>query len=229
MKKLFLFTLLFACTTLLSAQTRQWRDIHHGNKAFAKEDFGRAEQEYLKALNGKEKNARALFNLGDTYLAKGNAEAALKQFEQAAELETNSTIKGMAHYQQGVVEQMAAGKAQQQERQQHLRQAIDHYKQALRLNPHDNQARYNMALCQKQLKDENNGGGGQNQPKSEPKQDNQQQKDEQEKQQQPQDQQQARQQQQLQQLMNLTRQAEQRAREKVNNARRPNSPKARNW
>ena len=41
-------------------------------------------------------------------------------------------------------------------------QAIEAYKEALRNNPKDNETRYNLALCQRQKKD-NKGGGGQNQ------------------------------------------------------------------
>lgn len=222
-----IFTLVAA--NMAVAQTADWRHLHQGNKSFLHKDYDQAEKHYLRAYNGNAKNARTLFNLGDVFLAKGNVEAALKKFAEAAELEANPIIKGMAHYNQGVIEQMAATQAQPQERQQHLRKAIDHYKQALRQNPRDDEARYNLALCQKQLKDDNNQGGGQNNNQQQQDQQNQQQQNQDQPQQQPQQQENKRSEQQLQQLLNLSRQAEKRAKEKVERVKVGGRSNSKNW
>ena len=42
------------------------------------------------------------------------------------------------------------------QRQQQFGQAIEMYKQTLRLTPHDNEARYNLVLCQRQQKQNQN-------------------------------------------------------------------------
>lgn len=229
MKKTLAILLLLLAPTLTWAQTASWRHMHHGNRDFNHNRFDQAEQHYLQALKANEKNARALFDLADAYLAKGNTQAALKKFEEAAKLETDPIYRSMSFHNQGVIYQTAAAKSQQQERQQYLRQAIDCYKQALRNDPHDDATRYNLALCQKQLKDEEQkGGGNQNQPQ--PQSPDKQKQPSQQQQQSAQDeQQQARSKQQLEQLLNLTKQAEQRAREKVDNARRRSQSNGKNW
>ena len=58
----------------------------------------------------------------------------------------------MAFHNRGYIRQKMA-LADRERQQQLLRDAIEQYKQALRLNPRDNDTRYNLALCQKQLKD----------------------------------------------------------------------------
>ena len=50
------------------------------------------------------------------------------------------------------------------QRHQQYGEAIEQYKQALRLRPNDNETRYNLVLCQRQQKNQknqnNNSGGG---------------------------------------------------------------------
>ena len=69
-----------------------------------------------------------------------------------------------------------------------VKNAIEAYKEALRNNPNDDETRYNLVLCQRQLK--NDGNGGQNQQQQQQDQQDQQQQQEQEQPQQQQQQQQ---------------------------------------
>lgn len=88
--------------------------------------------------------------------------------------------------------------------------AIDHYKQALRLNPRDNDTRYNLALCQKQLKNNKEDKEQQQQQNQQEKgNENTPQKQEQNNQQKQQPNQQDKQQ--TEQYLNLAKQAEKRA------------------
>ena len=102
-----------------------------------------------------------------------------------------------------------------------------HYKQALRLNPHDEDTRYNLALCQAQLKN----GQGDGQPEEKPDQqqgnENKPQQDQQQQQQQTQPNEQDRRQ--TQQYLNLARQAERRAREKLNAQQPRQKSLDKNW
>ena len=109
-----------------------------------------------------------------------------------------------------------------------MEEAIKYYKEALRNNPNDDDTRYNLALCQKQLKDKQQ----QQQPQSEQGQGK-------EEEQQPEEPEQNPQKQQTQggmsnenaeQLLNLSRQSERETRERINNQpqpRRKQFPK--NW
>ena len=67
-----LFVLLFAAGVPdAAAQTQQWKLMHQGNRAFRNNKFDDAADFYRAALKTNAKDARAHFNLGDTYLAKG--------------------------------------------------------------------------------------------------------------------------------------------------------------
>ena len=81
MKKSFLFFLLLMCTVSIYAQTEDWKQIHIGNRAFRSGRYDAAEVAYRKALLQSPNNARAYFNLGDTYMAKKNPDAAMQQFK----------------------------------------------------------------------------------------------------------------------------------------------------
>ncbi len=150
-----LLAILSSVPQTVAAQTREWRQMHQGNKAFRAEKYDKAATHYMETLRHKPTGARALFNLADTYLAKGDVRAADSLFAAAAQYETNATVRSMAYHNRGYICQKTAGR-DSQHRQEMLRQAIEMYKQALRLNPHADDSRYNLALCQKQLKDEKN-------------------------------------------------------------------------
>lgn len=218
-----LFSLIFLLLTGFigtKGQTLSWKLMHQGNRAFSSGHYDEAEKNYLKALTLYPNNARAAFNLGDTYLAKNNPQEALKQYDAAIRTEQNKTVKAMAYHNRGYIYQTMAGQ-NQEKRGEFLKQAIEEYKEALRNNPTDNDTRYNLALCQKQLKD------NQNQPRKQPQQQSQSQQQPQPPQQQKSDPQQA--DPRTEQLLNLSRQAERRAREKVNNARPRHKTLDKNW
>ena len=168
-----------------------------------------------------------MFNLADTYLAKGDAKLADSLFTQAAQHERNPQVKSMAFHNRGYIRQTAA-LHDQQNQQQLLRQAIEQYKQALRLNPHDNDTRYNLVLCQRQLKDSPNKNQQQQQKQQKQQQDkNQQQQQQQQQRQESHQNQQSKQQ--TEQYINLSRQAERDARQRVNNRQPRQKSLDKNW
>ncbi len=203
--------------------------MHRGNAAFRAHNYDAAATLYREALHHNPHSARALFNLGDTYLAKGDARAADSLYLEASRLEKNAQVKSMAFHNRGYIRQKMA-LADRERQQQLLRDAIEQYKQALRLNPRDNDTRYNLALCQKQLKDSQ-------QSQQQKKQDKQQQQKQQQ-QKQPQQQQEQTQQQpqpsksdreQNERYANLAKQAEQKALQKINNRQPRQRTLNKNW
>ena len=202
--------------------------MHRGNAAFRAHNYDAAATLYREALHHNPHSARALFNLGDTYLAKGDARAADSLYLEASRLEKNAQVKSMAFHNRGYIRQKMA-LADRQRQQQLLRDAIEQYKQALRLNPRDNDTRYNLALCQKQLKDSQQ--SQQQKEKKDKQQPQQQQK------QQPQQQEQTQQQpqpsksdrEQNERYANLAKQAEQKALQKINNRQPRQRTLNKNW
>ena len=130
----------------VSAQTdRQY--IRQGNKQFNAGDYPNAEVSYRKAVEKNPKNPQAVYNLGNALLAQKKDSAAIEQFQSAANLETNPLRKYQSFHNIGVICQS----------HKMYGEAIEAYKNALRLNPADDETRYNLVLCQhqKQKQDQN--------------------------------------------------------------------------
>lgn len=220
---------LFTAGTLLSvtegrAQTEEYKLIHQGNSYFRAKKYDKANTYYLQALKKNPHNTRATFNLADTYLAQGNAHDADSLYHLVTQTEKNRTIRAMAYHNQGYIDQVQA-LSNPKVQQQLLRRAIEHYKDALRLTPADNDTRYNLALCQKQLK-ESQQQQQQQQQQPEKGKDNQPQP-QQSQQKQPQPQQPA--DPQTEQFLNLARQAERRTLEKLKSQQPRQRSLDKNW
>lgn len=217
--------------TPTKAQTKIYRYTHMGNQKFHTNDFQKAAQFYLKALKKDASNSRAMFNLANVYLTKGDIKAADSLYNRVTQIDRNNQVRAMAWHNRGYISQSAASKSRDQQ-QQLLLNAIEQYKQSLRLNPHDERTRYNLALCQKQLKNNPQQNKQQNQNKQQQKQENDKQKNnqqQQKQQEQNQNQQQQQEQQQTQQYINLAKQAEKRALEKLKQHQPRQRAKGKNW
>ena len=209
-KKAVATTLLMLVSLSMSAQTDR-QLVQQGNKHFRAGDFPNAEVSYRKALEKNDRNPQALYNLGNSLLAQNKDSAAVVEFEKAAKAESNELRKSMAYHNMGVVCQ----------RHQMFGEAIEAYKQSLRLNPHDDETRYNLELCKRQQKQQQ-----QNQQNQQNKDNKDQDKKEQQKQQQ-QDQQKKEQQKQqepkmskenAEQLLNAAMQQEKQTQERMKKA-----------
>ena len=160
--------LLFLTALSVTAQTdRQY--IRQGNKQFRMGDYPNAEVSYRKAIEQNPKNPQASFNLGNALMAQKKDSAAVTQFENASRLETNPLRKAQSFHNIGVICQT----------HKMYGEAIEAYKNALRLNPNDDETRYNLVLCkhQKQKQDQQKQNQGQNnddQKKDDQKKDDQQ-------------------------------------------------------
>ena len=145
--------LLFLTALSVTAQTdRQY--IRQGNKQFRMGDYPNAEVSYRKAIEQNPKNPQASFNLGNALMAQKKDSAAVTQFENASRLETNPLRKAQSFHNIGVICQT----------HKMYGEAIEAYKNALRLNPNDDETRYNLVLCKhrKQKQDQQKQNQGQN-------------------------------------------------------------------
>ena len=184
-----------AMVLILSSQTvsgqsdRQF--IRNGNKLYRQQDYAKAEVEYSKAIAANASNTTAIYNLGCALQMQQKDSAAVVQYEKAGKAETSKRRKSMAYHNIGVICQ----------KNQLFQEAIEAYKESLRNNPGDNETRYNLELCKRQLKKQNQNGGQQNKQdnnkdkNNQDKQDKQQKQDKDKQNQQQQQQQQNRQQQ----------------------------------
>lgn len=190
--------------------------LRSGNKLYKDSLFVKAEVDYRKALELNPKSADAMYNLGNALMMQEKAKEAMEQFDAASRLEKDKKKLAQIYHNMGVILQSS----------KQLPQCIEAYKQSLRNNPKDDETRYNLALAQKQLKDQqqNQQNQDQQQNKQDQKQDDKQQnKDQQdqnkkEQQQNPQQQQQNQNQmskENAQQLLNAVMQDEKNVQDKV--------------
>lgn len=167
--------LLTALSVSSYADNRQARKlIRKGNALYRVDKRQEAQVDYLKAYRADSTDARVLYNLATSMfpqdyklVQKERCDTMAMMFERAAQAETNPLRKAKAFHNEGVAYQGVKD----------FGKAIEAYKNALRSNPNDDESRYNLVLCQRQLK--NQGGGNNNQ-----QQDKQNQQDKQEQQQQ---------------------------------------------
>lgn len=139
--------------TILTAQTAN-RDVRHGNRLMRDSLAAEADVWYRRALQSDPKNPYASFNLALSLLAQQKAPEAHDLFKVAIRDTKSKALQNKAYYNAGVALQ----------REKKLEEAIEAYKSALRLNPNDEQARYNLAVC-KRKKQQNEQQKKQNQPK----------------------------------------------------------------
>ena len=138
----------FICLTPAGAQMEEKTYMHKGNKDFVQKKYANAEVNYRKTLEQNPSNTRARYNLGNALLFQQKPKEAMKEYETAARQERNPRYKSMMYHNMGVILQS----------QKQFGPAIECYKESLRNNPSDNQTRYNLALCQYQLKNQKNNG-----------------------------------------------------------------------
>lgn len=186
--------------------------LRSGNKLYKDSLFVKAEVDYRKALELNPKSADAMYNLGNALMMQEKAKEAMEQFDAASRLEKDKKKLAQIYHNMGVILQSS----------KQLPQCIEAYKQSLRNNPKDNETRYNLALAQKQLKDQqqNQQNQDQQQNKQDDKQQNKDQQDQNKKEQQQNPQQQQQNQNQMskenaQQLLNAVMQDEKNVQDKV--------------
>ena len=219
-KKFYILSLLLVASAgQVLAQQKTDRDyLRSGNKLYNDSLFIKAEVDYRKALEVNPKSTDAMFNLANALLMQQKAKEAMEQYQSVSKIEKDKEKLAQIYHNMGVILQSS----------KQLPQCIEAYKESLRNNPKDDETRYNLALAQKQLKDQQQDQQNQDQQQQqqEQKEDKQEQnKDKQEQEQKDQQQQQNQQQQQqnknemskenAQQLLNAVMQDEKNVQDKV--------------
>ena len=186
MKRIFVTYLILSCTAGIGlfAQKKVRSAIREGNSLYNKEAFLDSEISYRKALETNPSDSIATFNLGNSLFRQQDEEKVKESFNhynttaQNAAKAGNKSHAAKAFYNAGDV-MMAA---------QQYDKAIDYFKQSLKNDPSDHEARYNLVLAQKLLQKNQDQNQDDQQDQQQQQQDQQQQ--DQQQQQQNQDQQQ---------------------------------------
>ena len=142
--------LAFCCTIPAATLVAQKENalIKKGNTAYNNKQLESAIEEYKKAIELNPSGNKASFNLGNALYKNGNTEDAVKAYEMAIANSNEGIDKSKAWYNTGVVLQS----------KNKLPESIDAYKNALKLNPADEDARINLQIAiqkQQQQKEKN--------------------------------------------------------------------------
>ncbi len=138
------------CLSATAQSDRQ--HIRQGNRLYRGQSYDKSEVEYRKATEANSRNPQAIYNLGCALMQQQKDSDATVCFQNASRMETNKLRRSKSFHNIGVICQG----------HQMFAEAIDAYKESLRLNPSDDETRYNLALCQKQLKNQQNNQDNQN-------------------------------------------------------------------
>jgi tetratricopeptide (TPR) repeat protein len=172
-------TMIFLAITSGNSTAQTVRShISKGNSAFEKGNYADSEVEYKKALEKNSKSKEAQFNLGNSYYKQQRFDEALREYENSGAAMKSPEERAETYYNIG----------NSLYRANKFQEAINAYKQSLKLNPSDDDTRYNLQMARAKLKQQEQ----QKQQQKDQKQDKQQdqKKDQQQKQQQKQQQQQ---------------------------------------
>ena len=166
-KGYFILLMLLAVSSVVFGQKTDRDYLRSGNKLYRDSSFVKAEVDYRKALEINPKSATAMYNLANALLMQQKAEEAMREYDAASRLEKDKSKLAQIYHNMGVILQSS----------KKLPECIEAYKESLRNNPHDDETRYNLALAQKQLKDQqqNQNQDKQQDQKQDQKQDEQQQ------------------------------------------------------
>jgi Ca-activated chloride channel family protein len=149
---------------LCTAAQKVNESIQAGNQLYRQQQYEKAEKEYATAVSSEPSNTTAKLNLANTVYRRGREDEAIKSYDQIASAEKDAALRSQSYYNKGAI----------LSKQKKLEESIDAYKNALRQNPADTQARENLQKALLELKKK--------QPPPEKKEDKKKKKQEQQKQ-----------------------------------------------
>ena len=147
--KLFmLMILLCSGTTTLYAQKAERSNVRKGNRAYVQKKYTDAEIAYRKSLEVNPHSKEGTFNLGNALFKQKKYQEAAQQYQNVA---ANGEKMMKDPDQRLRLAQVFHNMGNIGMAKREFDKSVEAYKQSLRLNPYDDQTRYNLALAQKLL------------------------------------------------------------------------------
>jgi len=140
MKRILLFGVTIFLINNLNAQSEH-KLIRRGNKAFEKNDYLESEVQYRQALEKNKHSFKANFNLADALYKQNKFEESLSAIDGINLSGLSDLEKSMVYYNKGnaLFKQIK------------LKESIEAYKKALKYNPNDMDAKYNLSLALRRM------------------------------------------------------------------------------
>jgi len=136
-----LVILFFLLTTQLGAQTAE-EHLRTGNDFYKQQRFEEAEKEFAKAVELEPNNIIAINNLASVKHRLNKPAEAKKEFEKLFAEKNDNATRETAYYNTGAV----------LSKEKKLEESIEAYKNSLRLDPNDKEARENLQKALLELK-----------------------------------------------------------------------------
>ena len=150
-KSLYIILFLFAASGVQAQQLPERSLVRKGNRQYNKGNYEQSAGHYEQALQAAPGQFEAIYNLGNAlYKAERFDKAEQTMRQAAADTLRTDDERAQAFYNLGNA----------QFKQQKYKEALESYKQSLRLNPSDQEAKYNYAYTKRLIDEDENGGGG---------------------------------------------------------------------
>lgn len=134
--------LFLALPVLLHGQDR--RHLRQGNKLYQDEKFTDAEIRYRQSLEENPQNIKGMFNLGNALYRQGRFDEAAELFGGLSQFAPGEREKAFAYHNLGNTFLQS----------QKYAESVEAYKNALRINPDDEQTRHNLAYAMRLLQEQ---------------------------------------------------------------------------
>ena len=158
MNILWLMPLLLALPTVVNAQDEN-AAIREGNKLYKNKQYDKALPAYQKAVEQNPQSATARYNLANARFRSGNLPDAEKSYDELIEKTTDKNYKVKGYYNKGVA----------LTNEKKLLESIEAYKNAIKLDPTDEDTRFNLQKALTELKKQTQ-SQQQKQPQQKPQQ-----------------------------------------------------------
>lgn len=134
----------FAASSTAYGQINQY--IQQGNKLYDQQKYKEAAEDYARAIKKDPHNTPSYFNLGNTLYQQKQFDSSRKVLATTEKLLKDKNGKAATNYNIGNTYMS----------QQKWEDAINSYKQTLRANPQDVDAKYNLSYAEEMLKKQQN-------------------------------------------------------------------------
>lgn len=134
-RNLLIFAILLSSQSIFAQ--KEFPNLNKGNRLYQKENYLDAEIQYRDALQKNQKSDVAIFNLGNALYRQEKYEEARKEFTKLTNAGQDAESLAKVYHN--------IGNCLLQENK--FAESVEAYKQALKLNPGDNETRYNLAVA----------------------------------------------------------------------------------
>lgn len=141
--------------------------ISKGNEYYKKQDFEAAQLEYNKGLSTDAKSPVAQYNMGNAQYKSNKLDDALSSYDNTIANTTDKAMRQKAFYNKGVA----------LSKQKKLPESIDAWKESLKLDPNDTEARENLQKALAEQKKQQEQKDKENKEQKDKKQDQKKQQD----------------------------------------------------